>query len=87
VIISGHTFLSTLPTEKQLFIFLTFLFSEVSKILINGVTVLVRVSIAVKRHHDQCHSCKEKHLIVACLQFRIIDHNHLAGNMASGRQT
>jgi hypothetical protein len=32
--------------------------------------VLVRVSIAVKRHHDRCNSYKGKHFIGAGLQFR-----------------
>jgi hypothetical protein len=32
------------------------------------VCVLVRVSIAVKRHHDQGNSYKGQHLIRACLQ-------------------
>ena len=32
--------------------------------------VLVRVSIAMKRHHDQGNSYKEKHLIGAGLQYR-----------------
>ena len=33
-------------------------------------TVLVRVSIAVKRHHDQGNSYKRKHLIGAGLEFQ-----------------
>ena len=34
------------------------------------VTVLVRVSIAVKRHHDQGNSYKGQHLIGAGLHFQ-----------------
>jgi len=36
--------------------------------------VLVRVFIAVKRHHDHCNSYKGKHLIVAGLQCRDLVH-------------
>jgi hypothetical protein len=38
--------------------------------------VLVRASIAVKRHHDHSNFYKEKHLIGAGLQFRALVHCH-----------
>ena len=38
--------------------------------------ILVRVSIAVKRHHDHGNSYKRKHLIGAGLQFRGLVHYH-----------
>ena len=38
--------------------------------------VLVRVSTAVKRHHDHGNSYKGKHFIGAGLQFRGLVHYH-----------
>jgi hypothetical protein len=35
--------------------------------------VLIRVSIAMKRHHDKDNSYKDQHLIVAGLQFQRFD--------------
>jgi hypothetical protein len=39
----------------------------------------LRVSIAVKRHHDHCNSYKGKHFIGAGLQFRGLIHYHHDG--------
>ena len=39
-------------------------------------TVLVKVTIAVKRHHDQGNSYKEKRLTRVSLQFRALVHYH-----------
>ena len=43
-------------------------------------SILVRVSIAVKRHHGHGKSYKGKHLIGAGLQFRGLGHYHHGGN-------
>ena len=49
-------------------------------------SVLVRVSIAVKRHHDHGNSYKEKHLIVAGLQFRdLVPCHHGEARWHTGR--
>jgi hypothetical protein len=46
-------------------------------------THLVRVSIAVKRHHDQSNSYRCKHFIGAALQFRGWVHYHHGGKYGS----
>ena len=45
--------------------------------------VVARVSIAVKRHHDQGNSYKGKHFRVAQLQFRGLVHYHHGGKHGS----
>ena len=46
--------------------------------------VLIRVSIAVQRHHDHSSSYKGKHLIVvACFQFRGSVYYHYDGEQGS----
>ena len=44
--------------------------------LTDYVCVLVRISIAMKRHHDHCNSHKGKHLIGSALQFGGLVHYH-----------
>lgn len=44
--------------------------------------VLVRVNIAVKRHHDQSNSHKEKLILGASLQLRGLAHNGGTGQHA-----
>ena len=56
-----------------------------SKCYLPGSRVLVRVSIAVKRHHDHSNSYKGKHLTGAGLQFRdLVNYHH--GRKHSGVQ-
>jgi hypothetical protein len=50
------------------------------------LAVLVRVSIAVKRDHDQGNSYKGKHLIGAGLQILRFSLVSTDGNMATSRQ-
>ena len=49
--------------------------------MLTSFRVLVRVSVAVKRHHghDDSKSYKRKHLIRAGLQFRGLVHHHHGG--------
>jgi hypothetical protein len=49
-------------------------------------TVIVRVSIPAKRHHDHSNSYNGKHLTGAGLQFRGLDY-HLVGNLVGYRKT
>jgi hypothetical protein len=46
------------------------------------ISVLVRVSIALKRHHDHGNSYKGKHLIGAGLRFRGLVHYHHGEKLA-----
>lgn len=46
------------------------------------VTVLVRISVAVEKHHDN-NSYKGEHLIGDALQFRTLIHCHHGGKHSS----
>ena len=55
-----------------------------SLVLCASLGVLVRVSVAVKRHHNHGNSYKGKYLIgVAHLQFRALVHYHHGRNQGS----
>ena len=47
-----------------------------SKPFKSEVSLLVRVSVGVKRHHDHGNSYKGKHLIGTGLQFQSFSHYH-----------
>jgi hypothetical protein len=56
-----------------------YVYAETSEPQRSIPTVLVKVSISVKRHHDHGNSYKEKHLIRAGFQFRGLVHYHHGG--------